>query len=283
MHQWLWGAALDFGGFRHLLHGQFISLPYLVSPAHLVTIHATDWMGRYADREFCPEEEKSSRPQIGYSPSDPHADKDLYDPYDLYGPPDPCIEIFEQLSQQAVYHLTSPTAWPPKIAAVFDESVKGHNHWLELLYRSFPIEPKRAQMSEPCPGLNFQLFPDESLYVTGLPWGAFLASARAIEMLIDRRELECPFPTPTTGASGHPANLSGPGEDKRPAYERDHLWLKWNKEEGLTPARIRDRWNGMSDDERRAASPRKWSRVESDSAEGQRDLIEKALRTARSE
>jgi hypothetical protein len=30
---------------------------------------------------------------------------------------------------------------------------------------------------------------------------------------------------------------------RRPAYERDHLWLRWKDEEGMTPAKIRDRWN----------------------------------------
>lgn len=31
----------------------------------------------------------------------------------------------------------------------------------------------------------------------------------------------------------------------RPAYRRDHVWLRWNENEGLGPAGIRDRWNGL--------------------------------------
>ena len=70
----------------------------------------------------------------------------------------------------------------------------------------------------------------------------------------------------------------------RPADERDHFWLKWNDEEGLTPATILDRWNSMTDDERKAISPRKWQKIESDGGrEGARDLIEKALAQAKRE
>lgn len=43
----------------------------------------------------------------------------------------------------------------------------------------------------------------------------------------------------------------------RPAYRRDHLWLKWNKSgERFGPAKIRDRWNEMTDAHRKAISPR---------------------------
>lgn len=41
----------------------------------------------------------------------------------------------------------------------------------------------------------------------------------------------------------------------RPAYRRDHLWLRWHVE-GLGPARIRDRWNAMPEGEQRLVSPR---------------------------
>jgi hypothetical protein len=29
----------------------------------------------------------------------------------------------------------------------------------------------------------------------------------------------------------------------RPCHDRDHLWLRWNEEEKIGPAKIRDRWN----------------------------------------
>ncbi len=41
----------------------------------------------------------------------------------------------------------------------------------------------------------------------------------------------------------------------RPAYRRDHEWLKWVKDKGMTPAKIRNFWNGMSDEERRQICP----------------------------
>jgi hypothetical protein len=74
------------------------------------------------------------------------------------------------------------------------------------------------------------------------------------------------------------------GRSNRPAYARDHLWLSWKSKEGMTPATIRDRWNAMTDEERRAICPRKWQRLESaGGSEGDRDLIEKALAGAEAE
>ena len=48
---------------------------------------------------------------------------------------------------------------------------------------------------------------------------------------------------------------------KRPAFDRDHLWLKWNEEEGLKPAAIRDRWNGMTDAERKGITVTTWQKI----------------------
>lgn len=45
------------------------------------------------------------------------------------------------------------------------------------------------------------------------------------------------------------------GKKRRPAYARDHLWLKWQEAEGLTPAKIRDRWNEMEDFSRETICP----------------------------
>jgi len=43
----------------------------------------------------------------------------------------------------------------------------------------------------------------------------------------------------------------------REAYRRDHLWLAWNENaERFGPAKIRDRWNSMSDAHRELVSPR---------------------------
>ncbi len=45
------------------------------------------------------------------------------------------------------------------------------------------------------------------------------------------------------------------GKPRRPAFDRDHLWLKWQEEDGLTPAAIRARWNEMDRIARDAACP----------------------------
>lgn len=68
---------------------------------------------------------------------------------------------------------------------------------------------------------------------------------------------------------------------RRPAYKRDHLWLKWQQEDGLTPAGIRDMWNAMTDDQRRAVCAGAWQRVESTGGkEGERDIIKKGIQQA---
>lgn len=74
---------------------------------------------------------------------------------------------------------------------------------------------------------------------------------------------------------------------RRPAYGRDHLWLKWREEEGLTPAKIRDRWNDMTDGQRKAICPKHWKKVVVDSGHGKRtkqselDTIKKGLKAAK--
>jgi len=69
----------------------------------------------------------------------------------------------------------------------------------------------------------------------------------------------------------------------RPALGRDTLWLKWKTEERLTPAKIRDRWDRMSDEQRKRACPTCWKRVgESDPNLG-REVVKMALRKTEAE
>ena len=52
------------------------------------------------------------------------------------------------------------------------------------------------------------------------------------------------------GAGG--VKTDGDDEDKsRPAYKRDHRWLEWHEKDGLGPAKIRDKWDRLSDDQRK--------------------------------
>ena len=254
LHKWFWSDAVDYGGFSQLVQGSF------VGPAMLVMIRGENWMGRYANPDF--DSADSALEDVGY------------------GPYDPVIEIFERMSQEAAYHFVNPTSPPLKVAEVFDEDIKGRNLWLELLYRLFPGESERWYYY---PNFPFPLDPTESFFVTGLPCNVFLASARTIEMAIDRQPLEMLLP-PSAPINPPSGKLFDPDYKKRPAYERDQLWLRWSEKEGMAPAAIRDRWNGMSDEERQTVSPRKWQRIESvGGLEGQRDLIEKGLRRAKTE
>lgn len=77
------------------------------------------------------------------------------------------------------------------------------------------------------------------------------------------------------------ASYSKAPGSRRPAYERDHLWLRWRDVEGLRPAAIRDRWNRMSGEERKSICPRCADQIGSD--ETGREVVKKALKQARRE
>ena len=68
---------------------------------------------------------------------------------------------------------------------------------------------------------------------------------------------------------GYPATSGN-----RAAYARDHLWLKWKLREGLTPAKIRNRWNRMNDSERRRICPLWHERIGGTDSEGKKAGIE---------
>jgi len=72
-----------------------------------------------------------------------------------------------------------------------------------------------------------------------------------------------------------------PSQGKRPAYDRDHLWLDWKREDGLSPAKIRDRWNAKSKQEREGAAPCLPNAI--GKGEDGRDVVKKALQRARNE
>ena len=57
---------------------------------------------------------------------------------------------------------------------------------------------------------------------------------------------------------------------QRPCYDRDHQWLEWCQE-GLTPAKIRDRWNKENPDQSIAKG------------EHGRDVVKKGLKAAENE
>ncbi len=75
-----------------------------------------------------------------------------------------------------------------------------------------------------------------------------------------------------------PNSYAAGARPRRPAYERDHCWLSWKLNQGMGPARIRDRWNAMSEEDRCAIcseAPDKigWS-------EDGREVVKKGLRKA---
>jgi hypothetical protein len=68
---------------------------------------------------------------------------------------------------------------------------------------------------------------------------------------------------------------------ERPTYLRDHVWLGWAESEDLGPARIRDRWNNMAEEERMEICPRAPGRI--GKGEPGRDVVKKGLANARQE
>lgn len=64
-------------------------------------------------------------------------------------------------------------------------------------------------------------------------------------------------------------------ESPRPAYTRDHQFLVWN-EEGSKPANIRDKWNALSEAERKRICPTRWETVG-------REVVVTALKKAKKE
>ncbi len=59
-----------------------------------------------------------------------------------------------------------------------------------------------------------------------------------------------------------------------PTASRNAKWKEWNRE-GLTPAKIRDKWNALTDEERKAISAKKWQKIHFD--EKGTDVVKKAL------
>ncbi|NQT14425.1 MAG: hypothetical protein HQ582_16840 [Planctomycetes bacterium] len=73
------------------------------------------------------------------------------------------------------------------------------------------------------------------------------------------------------------------GLKERLAGPRDLLFLKWQTREKMTDAKIRDRWDGMTDEERKARCP-KWPQRVGDTGKKQgRENVKKAIRKAKKE
>lgn len=73
------------------------------------------------------------------------------------------------------------------------------------------------------------------------------------------------------------------GRRRDAAFFRDHVWLAWQRDDGLGPPAIRDRWNSLSDDDRRNLARRKRSAEKIAPGDGGRRLVILALKLAASE
>ena len=65
---------------------------------------------------------------------------------------------------------------------------------------------------------------------------------------------------------------------KRPAYDRDHKWLRWHEDDGIGPTEIRDKWNALTEADRKAITAKKWQTI-NPGASG-RVIVDTALKRA---
>jgi hypothetical protein len=165
----------------------------------------------------------------------------------------------------------------PEIEDVSEHRRFADAPWLETLYNVIACPRETVAIRNCC-----ETLPEGEVEVIGLPWNVFLASAKAIEILIDR---ELPLVKTPSGLLLLDAFSASVDQvvGNRPAYQRDHLWLKWREEESLTPAKIRDRWDSMTDERRKGACPGACERVGNASKKAGREVVVKGLKKARAE
>lgn len=67
---------------------------------------------------------------------------------------------------------------------------------------------------------------------------------------------------------------------KRPAFERDHYWRILKNEKSMTPAKIRDHWNELTEDERKKIDPVSWEKIPTGSKDKGRSIVRNGIRKA---
>ena len=78
---------------------------------------------------------------------------------------------------------------------------------------------------------------------------------------------------------------SGP-KRRRPAYGRDHQWLDWHCNENMGPAKIRDHWDSLSEQQRKDICSTAWETVGGEECAERRagyEVVKSGLKRARKE
>lgn len=146
-HKEFWQEAAGYGRYGQFCYGPF------VSPTHVVRVNETIWIGRFSDAD--PEQWEEN-----------------------------ALGVFASLSDEAVENFLDPVKPPMTINGPRDALEIGVNPWLNTLYGVFSHKPERWDYH---PGFPGPMKPGETYLVIGLPCNVFLASARAIEVLIERK------------------------------------------------------------------------------------------------
>lgn len=156
---WFWGAAT--------IYGDYGAFSYYVGTPQRLYFRSRLWVGRYAYSE-----ERDEQFDSGYG--------------------DAAVDEFLKLSQEAMHHLSDPGC-PPVHVDEDREFPCVANPWLNEMYRLFDPTPEKQRGPDFVP---LRLEDGESFEVVGLPCNVFLASARAIEILMDKNTTSREIPTP---------------------------------------------------------------------------------------
>lgn len=92
--------------------------------------------------------------------------------------------------------------------------------------------------------------------------GARETERRKISHIVARGARSIVLNTPLTQPEESKPIQIAPNTRARRVAKRNALFVRWHKVEGLSPAAILDKWNKMSDDERRTECPDGWQKLD---------------------
>lgn len=134
---------------------------------------------------------------------------------------------------------------------------------LELcrLYYYVPTDDDQQTLLKRYPGINVMCPPWEKIEADLIRNGETRVELEELLAPLVMAKLQF-YASEATTQSSEGAVTAALRPHTCPARDRDEFWYKWRREEHLTEAAIRDRWNSMSDEERQKVSRRKWQRID---------------------
>jgi hypothetical protein len=119
-------------------------------------------------------------------------------------------------------------------------------------------DPRFIRLSENVPPVRFGKLTTEQLELARVSLQSWIEEAASNASIPPSKVLSTNVPPTALDAEAR-GTESKQGPKRRPTYERNWLWLKWAMEIGLDSgkvfSRVRDRWNALSEKERRKYGP----------------------------